>query len=208
MSKQLKAFMVKLASDLDLLSRFIANPDQLLKESGLSREDRETIKSGDQNRLYWALSGEKPPAGAIQAGDAQQVQVTILPNVAPTISAQPAQGQTPITAQVSQVQAPSSVPASGWPQGYYYGYPVWGFGGDPQQSYGYPVYVIMVSPEQAIAAGMAAPNYQVAVPPGSPVEAPAPASTETEPPAPSSTKRDPPIAGGRSSHAATGKKKK
>src|SRR5689334_14258486 len=61
MSEALKQFMVKLASDIDGLSKFIANPQEVATEAGLSQEDRDILFSGDQNRIYGALAGIEPP---------------------------------------------------------------------------------------------------------------------------------------------------
>jgi hypothetical protein len=91
MSKKLKAFMVRLATDQDLLNDFIANAAQSMAANSLSAEDQEILSSGDTSRIYLALIGEK---GALQAASAsssaaQPKQQSVLPSVVPVISAIP-----------------------------------------------------------------------------------------------------------------------
>src|SRR5436853_3992952 len=83
MSEALKQFMVNLASDIGGLSKFIANPQAVATEAGLSQEDRDILFSGDQNRIYAALAGieppkpqETPPAPAPAAAEGQPAPAT------------------------------------------------------------------------------------------------------------------------------------
>lgn len=123
--------MVKLAGDLNSLTSFMANPRKVLAKSGLGKEDQEALLSGDQNRIYWALSGAKPtPTPAAPSGGAQQAPPAVLPNVAPTISSGSVQhAPQVITAVVWLYQAVPPfhhVPSAsfqGWPQFYYYPVP-------------------------------------------------------------------------------------
>lgn len=117
----LRAFYVRLASDLDSLSRFIADPHAVAKEAGLSEEDTELLFSGDQGRIY----------------------VSLRPDLVPSVPlpAQP-QGNAPNTGAAAQPAAPASPPAwqqgygGAWQQGYGGGYPgVWSWPG--QIPYGY-----------------------------------------------------------------------
>jgi hypothetical protein len=125
MSEALKQFMVNLASDIGGLSRFIANPQTVATEAGLSQEDRDILFSGDQNRIYAALAGieppkpqETPPAPAEAAAEGQ-------PSAATPVVA----GQWPgvivyvypplITAAMPQEQSaawPQFYPTYGWGQ--------------------------------------------------------------------------------------------
>jgi hypothetical protein len=128
MSNELKTFMVKLAGDLDCLTLFMVNPREVLARSGLEKEDQEALLSGDQNRIYWALSGAKvTPMPAAPAAGAQQAQPSVLPNVAPTISGGSAQYPPQIVTAVVWLyqamppfQQAHSAPSQGWPQFYYY----------------------------------------------------------------------------------------
>jgi len=62
MSKALRAFMVKLAYDLDTLTAFMSNPKEALAAADLSDEERAALLSGDQQRIYQALHPERAQA--------------------------------------------------------------------------------------------------------------------------------------------------
>lgn len=72
MSKALRAFMVKLAYDLDALTAFMSNPKEVLAAADLSDEERAALLSGDQQRIYLALHPEyaqvAPPQAPSAAG--------------------------------------------------------------------------------------------------------------------------------------------
>jgi hypothetical protein len=61
MSDSLKHYMVTLATDVDALTAFIMDPIKAIKEAGLTEEDAAVLTSGDQSRIYVALSGIKTP---------------------------------------------------------------------------------------------------------------------------------------------------
>ena len=61
MSDSLKHFMVTLATDVDALAAFIIDPIKAIKAAGLTEEDATVLTSGDQTRIYVALSGIKVP---------------------------------------------------------------------------------------------------------------------------------------------------
>lgn len=67
MSEPLRAFMVRLASDPERLSAFIADPERAMNEAGLSDEERQLVRSGDQNRLYAALASRPAVHAAASA---------------------------------------------------------------------------------------------------------------------------------------------
>ena len=58
---QLKTFMLRLASDGELLNRFVAAPDATAREEGLDDAERAILFSGNQNRIYCALVGKPYP---------------------------------------------------------------------------------------------------------------------------------------------------
>jgi len=62
MSEPLRSFMVRLAVDPERLSAFIDDPDRAMADWGLSLEERELVRSGDQDRLFEALSRSARPA--------------------------------------------------------------------------------------------------------------------------------------------------
>jgi hypothetical protein len=122
MSDKLKAFMVKLASDQESLNSFITDAARFMELTGLSDEDRETLLSGDTNRIYLALTGgvkaaQEAPANA--AG-AQPGQASVLPSVVPVVSA--VQGQ--YAAGYGGYAVGTPAPQNYWQQYYYpYSYP-------------------------------------------------------------------------------------
>jgi hypothetical protein len=61
MSDSLKHYMVTLATDVDALAAFIMDPIKATKAAGLTEEDATVLTSGDQTRIYVALSGIKLP---------------------------------------------------------------------------------------------------------------------------------------------------
>jgi hypothetical protein len=60
--KALRKFLVELASDLDRLCSFIADPQAVATEAGLGEEDRALLFSGDQGRIYAALRPDLVPS--------------------------------------------------------------------------------------------------------------------------------------------------
>ncbi|HKO58216.1 MAG TPA: hypothetical protein VJ276_20290 [Thermoanaerobaculia bacterium] len=56
MHEHLKDFMVKLASDVDALTEFISDAQTVIGQSDLSDEERNILRSGDQDRIYQAIS--------------------------------------------------------------------------------------------------------------------------------------------------------
>jgi len=141
MSKELLALMVKLASDVDYLVDFVADPVALLAESGLSEEDQNTVLSGNQNLIYGALSGQPLPAGS--EGQQPLQTVTIPPNVTPTIAVSPGAASVAVTTQQSPAsQQVQGMPGQGWPQTYYYYYPYGGIPGEQPLLISYPSYPV------------------------------------------------------------------
>src|SRR5438270_148038 len=61
MSDSLKHYMVTLATDVDALAAFIMDPIKAIKAAGLTEEEAAVLTSGDQTRIYVALSGIKLP---------------------------------------------------------------------------------------------------------------------------------------------------
>jgi hypothetical protein len=52
----LMAFLVRLAVEPQTLSEFVSDPEAAATKAGLSDEDRMILFSGDQNRIYAALT--------------------------------------------------------------------------------------------------------------------------------------------------------
>lgn len=48
----LREFLSALATDADQLAAFQANPDKAMQDAGLSSEEQELVKSGNQERVY------------------------------------------------------------------------------------------------------------------------------------------------------------
>jgi hypothetical protein len=73
MSKDLKAYMVCLAIDPEQLSNFIADPERAMERAGLSPEHRAVLLSGDQYRIFAALTAttesDKANEGAVSTCD-------------------------------------------------------------------------------------------------------------------------------------------
>ena len=57
MSGNLSDFLVALASDHDQMAAFLADPDRACDAAGLTREEREAVRSRDAQRLNVALNG-------------------------------------------------------------------------------------------------------------------------------------------------------
>lgn len=57
MSTNLRSYLVRLATEPDRFSEFVANPLAAAENAGLSTEDREVLFSGNQNEIYAALVG-------------------------------------------------------------------------------------------------------------------------------------------------------
>ena len=53
----LKTYLVLLATDMDRLNDFIADPKTAAEKSGLSAEDCAVLLSGDQNLIYATIIG-------------------------------------------------------------------------------------------------------------------------------------------------------
>lgn len=47
----LNDFLEKLSSDADLKARYLENPEQVMEEAGLSEEEKEAMRSGDEKSL-------------------------------------------------------------------------------------------------------------------------------------------------------------
>ena len=60
MHEHLKQFMVRLATDVELLSRFVADAGGTARAEGLSDEEIDILLSGDQNRIYLGLVPHPP----------------------------------------------------------------------------------------------------------------------------------------------------
>jgi hypothetical protein len=69
MSDSLKHFMVTLATDVDALAAFVMDPIKAIKAAGLTEEDATVLTSGDQTRIYVALSGIKLPVATQPAAE-------------------------------------------------------------------------------------------------------------------------------------------
>lgn len=85
MSEPLRAFMVRLATDPERLAAFIDDADAAMADAGLSAEERELVRSGDQDRLYEALAdrrGTPRPARPTGAAEPPTPAGTILVPVA------------------------------------------------------------------------------------------------------------------------------
>ncbi|HLJ85946.1 MAG TPA: hypothetical protein VKZ53_03935 [Candidatus Angelobacter sp.] len=68
MSHALKSYMVKLASDVERLAAFIADPQRAAEEAGLNEKEREILFSKDPQRLYAAVAHpERDPDDQKQA---------------------------------------------------------------------------------------------------------------------------------------------
>ena len=132
MYEPLKDFMVKLASDVNVLTDFIKDPEKVIEGEALSEEERNILRSGNPARIFEALS---EPA-------------VLSPSPAPAPQSQPPTPQylQPATAASWPQQAgawfqpqpciwpaayaayafPAAIQPSPWPQGAYsFGMP-WG----------------------------------------------------------------------------------
>jgi len=86
MSKDLKSYMVSLAIDPQELSDFIADPVKAAERAGLSPQDRAALLSGDQERIFAALTGRaesKKLEHGIQAPTSPQPAVSQSVGVPP-----------------------------------------------------------------------------------------------------------------------------
>jgi hypothetical protein len=61
MSKQSAAFIAKLSTDPAFRQAYKANPDAVMDKEGLSAEDKETLRSGDPDRIREHLGDDAPP---------------------------------------------------------------------------------------------------------------------------------------------------
>jgi hypothetical protein len=57
----LMRYMVELASDVDALVEYMADPQKAMQAAGLSEEQQDTLRSGDQIRIYACLKNLPPP---------------------------------------------------------------------------------------------------------------------------------------------------
>jgi hypothetical protein len=60
MRRKLRQYLARLATDPDLFSEYVADPAASFERAGLSAEERALLLSGDQNRIYAALSADGP----------------------------------------------------------------------------------------------------------------------------------------------------
>jgi len=60
MKGDLRALMVRLAIDVDLLSSFIRDPQKVMRKASLSKVDRDIITSGDQDKIHLAFISAEP----------------------------------------------------------------------------------------------------------------------------------------------------
>ncbi len=59
MSAELLRLLSRLAIDPEAYGRFLADPLALAREAGLSQDEREVLLSGDQNRIFAALTADR-----------------------------------------------------------------------------------------------------------------------------------------------------
>jgi hypothetical protein len=137
MSDSLKRYMVTLATDLDALGAFIMNATNAIKEAGLSEEDAALLTSGDQTKIYVALSGIKLPIPTQPAAQ-QGAPVSHRASPEPAAAQHPSPTYPVVVGWIGPTAQPSSyfypVPPSAYPtQGYpSQGYPSQGY---PPQAY-------------------------------------------------------------------------
>jgi hypothetical protein len=77
MSDSLRHFMVTLATDVDALAAFIMDAIKAIKAAGLTEEDATVLTSGDQTRIYVALSGIKLPIATQPAAEQNALSACI-----------------------------------------------------------------------------------------------------------------------------------
>jgi XYPPX repeat (two copies) len=106
MSDSLKRYMVGLATDLDALTAFIISPTDAIKEAGLSEEDAALLTSGDQTRIYIALSGMQLPVVSQPAAQ----QGAPAPSATPVDPASAAQQPGPVYPVVVGWVGPAAQP--------------------------------------------------------------------------------------------------
>ncbi len=58
---QLKAFLISLMNDPAKLVAFRENPEEVLRESDLSPEEKQVLRSGDHKRVRELLAQARPP---------------------------------------------------------------------------------------------------------------------------------------------------
>ncbi len=73
-SPEFKSFLVGLATDPAQLGRFIKDPEAVLKDSGLSQEDQDALRSGNPTAIYTRLL----PTPAPEAAQPQPVLVVVV----------------------------------------------------------------------------------------------------------------------------------
>jgi hypothetical protein len=127
MSDSLRHFMVTLATDVDALAAFIMDPIKAIKAARLTEEDATVLTSGDQTRIYVALSGIKlpiatRPAAEQNAPSRQPASASAIQQPSPAYpvvvdwsgaTAQPAGNPSP--ANVPPAGSPSAYPAPAYP---------------------------------------------------------------------------------------------
>jgi hypothetical protein len=84
-SGALMRYLVRVASDVDALAAFMDAPEKAMAAAGVTQEEQDLIRSGDQNRIYAYLKNLPAPAAA-QASPAPQ-----LPTVVASMQLQPSQ---------------------------------------------------------------------------------------------------------------------
>ena len=63
MSKQFARFLQTLGEDPNTLEQYKEDPDRIMKEAGLTQDDRQSMLSGDPKKIRQALAGGEEAAG-------------------------------------------------------------------------------------------------------------------------------------------------
>jgi hypothetical protein len=121
MSNSLKHFMVTLATDVDALAAFIIDPIKAIKAAGLTEEDATVLTSGNQTKIYVALSGIKLPVATQPAAErnALSPQPASASGIQQPSPAYPVVvGWSGATAQPAGNPPPANTPPGGSPSAY------------------------------------------------------------------------------------------
>ena len=59
MATPLTSYMVRLAIDPETFNQFLTDPEAAARRAGLSADDLAVLLSGDQNRIYAALTADR-----------------------------------------------------------------------------------------------------------------------------------------------------
>jgi cyanophycinase-like exopeptidase len=139
MTKQLKDYMIELATDVDRLAEFMRDPNAAVKNADLSEADGVTLVSGDQGRIYSALKNLPTPPPA-PPPPVPQLPTVVAAQYAYGAAAQGAGAAPPgLAPQAQYAQA-----AQPWPNAYY------GQAGQtPAAVYGVPIYYLLGWPGQS-----------------------------------------------------------